>query len=250
MDAAGRLVWLRPRSREVRRPPAAGHPGRSSSERSTGRGRAPDSGRSHPHLGAAGQRLDRYASRPFSGSPRSSARAAWTVTDAAGDGGDGVWLARSTHPDDGGCAMSTAGGAVAAPIPVGGPERRRAARRPPPTAAWLAVVDPMAAATVHVVDAAGGGSACSIALDPVHAGRRTLLTAAPGERIHLADGTGRSRRRRWRRRCLPGAEPVDGDVEDHQELTCRASVGRPRWSAGPGWSWPARGPGRDHPRPG
>ncbi|MFG1990751.1 hypothetical protein ACGFJ7_12335 [Actinoplanes sp. NPDC048988] len=168
-------------------------------------------------------RYDAYTRQPLSPVPP---RAGWRISDAAGDGADGLWLAetdgsgrwRLRHADCWGFTCRT-------PIAVTGLEARRLAVTAGGTR--LVVIDPATAGTAVVIDAETGQAAGTIGLDAAHRNRPVLLTAAPGNGVVLLSFSEQDETALYER-----IDVVDGDVEDHQRLRVPRSLGRPTALAG------------------
>jgi phage tail-like protein len=228
IDACGRLTWLRPGSRTLVRRPLEGT--RGVIELGTLDWSAPPrrllAGRTLVWV-VSGEGLDRYAAATLQRLSPVEAPAGRRISDAAGDGGDGLWL---TEVDSSGGwqlrHVDCWGRSCRPPIAVPGSGDGELAITATTDGRCLVVADPDESSTAHVIDAAAGEILRSITFDRVHLGRPTLLTAAPGQRIHLltvladarADGGAHA---------LYQVLNLDGDVEDHQELQVPRCLGRP-----------------------
>jgi phage tail-like protein len=226
VDACGRLMWLRPSSRQLVRRPLPGSQGVIE----LGTLDDPDPARrvlAGPTLiwVVAGQSLDRHSAATLQRLSPVEAPAGWRVCDAAGDGGDGLW---ATEVDTSGRwrlrHVDCWGRTCRPPIAVSGPDGGELAITSTENGHRLVVIDPVRSETAHVVDAATG-IVDDIGLDPIHLGRPTLLAAGPGDRVHLLTVLAEASADRGER-AMYQALNLRGDVEDHQELEVPPSLGR------------------------
>jgi phage tail-like protein len=225
IDPCGRAMWLRPSPGElVRRPPDG-----SRGLVELGRVDCPPGarrilvGRTLTWV-VSDRRLARYNSATLQQLSPADVRAGWRVSDAAGDGDDGLWVVevdrshrwRLRHIDCWGRSCRR-------PIKVDGPDARELSVASTVDGRTLVVIDPLRADTAQVYDAAAGGRSRSIVLDAAPRGSRTLVTAAPGDRIHLLRvGPDPQERAVYRALSL-----LDGQLEDEQDLEVPRSLGRP-----------------------
>lgn len=150
----------------------------------------------------------------------------WRLSDAAGDGGDGLWAAESDdtgswrlrHVDCWGhtCReLVQMGPVAAADLVVSAQEDGR----------QVLAVDPETSLELLVVDV-GTGALVRVVLDEVHHGGRTLLAIGPESRVHLLtvpDGFGKDSRSV----VLQEIDPLSGLVDDHQTIDVPVRLGRP-----------------------
>jgi phage tail-like protein len=233
-DACGREMWLRPSSGElVRRPPEGcrglvelGRIDCSPTARRVIVGRTlmwvlDDRG------------LVRYHSATLQQLSSVDALDGWRISDAAGDGRDGIWVVEADRSGRWRLRQVDCWGrSCRSVIPIADADADELAVAATAYGRSLVVTEPVKADTARVFDTAAGALARSIDLAGVPGGSRTLSTAAPGDRIHLLTVVPASGPKVHDRAVYQALNLVDGDLEDHQDLEVPRSLGEPRAMTG------------------
>jgi phage tail-like protein len=221
VDPGGRRLWLRPGLRQLFR---------SAPDAVFGRGVLSGGVPAQRMVVArtviwllAGGSLDRYDGATLQRLTRADRCPGWQISDVAGDGGDGVWVAerhssgrwRLRHVDCWGRTCRD-------PIDVTGVDAAELSVATTSGGTRLVVLDPTAAASARVLDADSGRVRLEIPLDESHQRGRTLVTGAASVRIHLLTGLPDRRVAVYE-----SIDVSDGGVEDHEELPVPRRLGNP-----------------------
>jgi phage tail-like protein len=155
----------------------------------------------------------------------------WRLSDATGDGQDGLWTAETNDAGRGRLRhVNCWGQTCREPLHLETSGARDLALSATDNGSHVYAIDPVDSAELWVVDVIARTSR-RIALDEVHLEGRTLLATGPGDRVHLLTVPARFGRN-TRIAVLQTLDPRSGFVENHQLLEIPPSLGRPAALAG------------------
>ncbi|MFE7629742.1 hypothetical protein [Kocuria sp. NPDC057446] len=158
--------------------------------------------------------------------------ARWRLSDAAGDGRDGLWVAESD--DDGNWRLRHVdcwGRTCREPVSLEAVTAERLVVDASDDGRQVLALDPEASGELMVVDVGTGTPLRRVVLDRVHQRGTTLLAIGPADRVHLVtvpEGFGRDATVI----VLQEVDRLSGLVDNHQIIDVPERLGRPTALAG------------------